>query len=265
MDPWAEADWLDRFRSLSAGRTAILITHRLTTAMRADVIHVMADGQIVESGSHEATAQARQAIRAVVGSANGVPTGVSGEATLLLACARRFVAGQSDDEVHAALCSDLDWPTLLELADAHSVMPLLYSALEQECPVRVTQNLRTSFANHARSNLAHTAELLKVLAILEQNRIPVIALKGPVLAAWGYGDLALRAFSDLDLLIRPDHVARAKDLLVAVDTGCAQTCTGPRKAPCGGRKMANSCSSAQTAGSRWTCIGSFSRNIFRNR
>ena len=53
MDPWAEADWLERFRSLSAGRTAILITHRLTTAMRADVIHVMADGRIVESGSHE--------------------------------------------------------------------------------------------------------------------------------------------------------------------------------------------------------------------
>lgn len=53
MDPWAEADWLERFRSLSAGRTAILITHRFTTAMRADVIHVMFDGQIVESGCHE--------------------------------------------------------------------------------------------------------------------------------------------------------------------------------------------------------------------
>jgi ATP-binding cassette subfamily B protein len=53
MDPWAEADWLDRFRSLRAGRTAILITHRLTSAVRADVIHVMANGRIVESGSHE--------------------------------------------------------------------------------------------------------------------------------------------------------------------------------------------------------------------
>jgi ATP-binding cassette, subfamily B, bacterial len=53
MDPWAETDWLDRFRSLASGRTSILITHRLTTAIRADVIHVMADGQIVESGSHE--------------------------------------------------------------------------------------------------------------------------------------------------------------------------------------------------------------------
>jgi ATP-binding cassette, subfamily B, bacterial len=53
MDPWAEADWLDRFRSLSAGRTALLITHRFTTAMRADVVHVVENGRIVESGNHE--------------------------------------------------------------------------------------------------------------------------------------------------------------------------------------------------------------------
>jgi ATP-binding cassette subfamily B protein len=53
MDPWAEAEWIDRFRSLAAGRTAILITHRLTTAMRADEIHVIAGGQVAESGSHE--------------------------------------------------------------------------------------------------------------------------------------------------------------------------------------------------------------------
>jgi ATP-binding cassette, subfamily B, bacterial len=52
MDPWAEADWIARFRSFAAGRTAILITHRLTTAMRADVIHVMSAGEIVESGTH---------------------------------------------------------------------------------------------------------------------------------------------------------------------------------------------------------------------
>jgi ATP-binding cassette subfamily B protein len=53
MDPWAEADWLERLRSLSAGRTAIVITHRLTTAMRADVTYVMENGRVVEAGSHE--------------------------------------------------------------------------------------------------------------------------------------------------------------------------------------------------------------------
>jgi ATP-binding cassette, subfamily B, bacterial len=53
LDPWAEADWLERFRKLAVGRTAIVITHRFTTAMHADVIHVMESGRIVESGNHE--------------------------------------------------------------------------------------------------------------------------------------------------------------------------------------------------------------------
>jgi ATP-binding cassette, subfamily B, bacterial len=52
MDPWAEADWLKNLRTASKGRTVLLITHRLTTAMTADVIFVMANGQVVESGSH---------------------------------------------------------------------------------------------------------------------------------------------------------------------------------------------------------------------
>jgi ATP-binding cassette subfamily B protein len=52
MDPWAEHDWLQRFRRLAADHTTLIITHRFTTAMHADVIHVMADGRVVESGSH---------------------------------------------------------------------------------------------------------------------------------------------------------------------------------------------------------------------
>jgi ATP-binding cassette subfamily B protein len=53
MDSWAETDWMRRFRQLAQGRTAVIITHRFSTAMQADVIHVMAQGQIVESGSHQ--------------------------------------------------------------------------------------------------------------------------------------------------------------------------------------------------------------------
>jgi ATP-binding cassette subfamily B protein len=53
MDSWAEADWMRRLRSLAEGRTTLIVTHRFTTAMQADVIHVMEDGRVVESGTHE--------------------------------------------------------------------------------------------------------------------------------------------------------------------------------------------------------------------
>ena len=52
MDPWAEHDWLLRFRRLAAHHTTLIITHRFSTAMHADIIHVMEEGRIVESGSH---------------------------------------------------------------------------------------------------------------------------------------------------------------------------------------------------------------------
>jgi ATP-binding cassette subfamily B protein len=54
MDSWSEAQWFERFRHLATGATAIIITHRLTIARRADDIHVMENGTIVESGSHDA-------------------------------------------------------------------------------------------------------------------------------------------------------------------------------------------------------------------
>jgi ATP-binding cassette subfamily B protein len=52
MDSWAEQDWLGRFRTLTEGRTGLMITHRFTTAMYADMIHVLDKGRIVESGTH---------------------------------------------------------------------------------------------------------------------------------------------------------------------------------------------------------------------
>lgn len=53
MDSWAEADWLQRFRRVMQGRTVVIITHRFTTAMQADAIHVVEEGQISESGTHQ--------------------------------------------------------------------------------------------------------------------------------------------------------------------------------------------------------------------
>src|SRR5271168_492079 len=42
------------FVPLMAGRTSLVIAHRLSTILSADVIFVVEDGRIVESGSHSA-------------------------------------------------------------------------------------------------------------------------------------------------------------------------------------------------------------------
>lgn len=53
MDSWAEQAWLERFRALVQQRTAIIITHRFSAAMQADLIFVMRRGHVVEAGTHE--------------------------------------------------------------------------------------------------------------------------------------------------------------------------------------------------------------------
>jgi ATP-binding cassette, subfamily B, bacterial len=52
LDSGSEALVFDALERLMAGRTCIIITHRLNTIRHADVIFVLKDGQIVEHGEH---------------------------------------------------------------------------------------------------------------------------------------------------------------------------------------------------------------------
>ncbi len=53
MDAKAEYETFRNFRQLVSGRTAILISHRFSTARMADRIFVLKQGGLVESGTHE--------------------------------------------------------------------------------------------------------------------------------------------------------------------------------------------------------------------
>ncbi len=52
LDARAEADVFQRFAELTAGRMALLISHRFSTVRMADRIVVLSDGRIVEDGGH---------------------------------------------------------------------------------------------------------------------------------------------------------------------------------------------------------------------
>jgi ATP-binding cassette, subfamily B, bacterial len=53
LDVHAEHEVFNRFRQLAAGRSTILISHRLSTVRMADCIYVLEDGRIAESGGHD--------------------------------------------------------------------------------------------------------------------------------------------------------------------------------------------------------------------
>ena len=47
-----------------------------------------------------------------------------------------------------------------------------------------------------------SAELIRIMKLLEKNDIKALAFKGPVLSQMVYGDITLRQYVDLDVLIR---------------------------------------------------------------
>jgi ATP-binding cassette subfamily B protein len=53
MDAAAEYEMFRQFHQVARGRTAILISHRMSTVRMADFIHVLRAGRVVESGTHD--------------------------------------------------------------------------------------------------------------------------------------------------------------------------------------------------------------------
>jgi ATP-binding cassette subfamily C protein CydD len=66
LDPVNEALILESMRALMAGRTVLLVAHRLRTAQEADQILVVAEGRIVEGGTHAALLAGNGAYRRLV-------------------------------------------------------------------------------------------------------------------------------------------------------------------------------------------------------
>jgi ATP-binding cassette subfamily B protein len=53
LDARAEYEVFERFANLTAGKSAVLISHRFSTVRMADLILVLEHGKILEQGSHE--------------------------------------------------------------------------------------------------------------------------------------------------------------------------------------------------------------------
>ena len=53
LDAHAELDIIEKLKKLSENKTAVIVSHRLTTVQWADLIYVFDQGKIVESGTHQ--------------------------------------------------------------------------------------------------------------------------------------------------------------------------------------------------------------------
>ena len=141
------------------------------------------------------------------------------EAELLLRSARVRIDAETAARIEALVRNTIDWDYLIRMGESHRVLPLLYRSLNQVCPDAVPpailEGLRQYFYRNTEWNFFLTSVLLKVLKALEVEGISAIPFKGPVLAAAIYGNLGLRQFNDLDILVHRRDIARTHNVLIS--------------------------------------------------
>ena len=139
------------------------------------------------------------------------------EDELLLCAARACINPEITARMKSLMQLEMDWKRLLAAARWHRLAPLLYTHLQSACaeemPESILLELGKQFLLNAARNLSMTAELVRILALFEDHGIPALPYKGPLLAESIYGDVALRQFEDLDILVPESKVAEAETLL----------------------------------------------------
>ena len=132
--------------------------------------------------------------------------------TLLIECCRH----ESDDHKLEYFAGQIsDWAGFLESSYTHGVYPLVAKSLKSihAVPEHIKSVLKITNLDIARRNMTMTAELLRIMKLLEENGISALAIKGPVLSQMIYGDITQRQFADLDILVQEKDLYRTVELL----------------------------------------------------
>lgn len=106
--------------------------------------------------------------------------------------------------------TSINWDHFLYVLQCHRVTTHVYQqgSVHAFLPPAVKKKLREHNAAIQYRMLGYMAELSRILILLEQNAIPVIVVKGPVLGQLYYGHYTQRECNDLDILVNhSDHKA----------------------------------------------------------
>jgi len=119
--------------------------------------------------------------------------------------------------LQALIDAGLDWEKVCREAERHGVQPLFFVNLEHLLGPQLPPWLHDRIREYQQKNRVHTnflvRELGRIRRLCEENDLPLLALKGPVLAKVAYGDIAMRQYVDLDVLVPSDRFSEFDQLL----------------------------------------------------
>lgn len=139
------------------------------------------------------------------------------ETLFLIETARIYLGTAPPDDFSSRNFDDLNLSRLIDSGLRHGLLFLVYKTLKKhfqnETPPGFLETMGNKFLKNTARNLSLSASLIKLLNLFQQNNIEVIPFKGPVQAQLLYGDIGMRPFSDLDLLVKKADALAARSLL----------------------------------------------------
>jgi len=84
-------------------------------------------------------------------------------------------------------------------------------------PNHVLHSMKSYNMRIVQQNMLMTSELVKIITLLDDNNIEAVPFKGPLLSHTAYGNITLRQYADLDILVDEDLLDQAVALLYQHD------------------------------------------------
>jgi len=139
------------------------------------------------------------------------------EIELMLCCARSSISARMVERIRVLIRVGIDWKLLLDKSEQHGILSLLHKSLNEAAAELVPESVLRQLRQHYQANFSQnshlTEQVLNLLALLREHFVATVPFHGPVLAAMAYGDLGLREFNDLNILVHEQDYLRAKVLL----------------------------------------------------
>ena len=130
-----------------------------------------------------------------------------------------------DEPLPAPRLTPAQWNDLLCALRPHQMIPLLFWRMatlppSSRPPEAVFHELRLSFLRSRVRSMCMERQLAEIFAAFHKEGIESLVLKGPALSQTVYPDAALRPYCDLDLLVHPDQMVKARQILEHLDYQC---------------------------------------------
>ncbi len=109
-----------------------------------------------------------------------------------------------------------DWDKLIYLAERHRMISHVYNNIAQIkefIPVHPFEKIQRKCEQNRLKLIRLAGTLIEITTAFKENKVPVVVLKGPLMAEQFYGDIGMKQSRDIDLLVNWENIQLCERIL----------------------------------------------------